>query len=103
VVLCGVSPLIWRRLLVRNDGTIADLYATPPPRSGLDRRALELLFVIESRECGVANSVASAPRQPARGAAGRCRPPSRERFLYGEQLARISLVLVNDLRAVVGG
>jgi hypothetical protein len=61
VVLCGVSPLIWRRLLVRNDGTIADLYAIPPPRSGLDRRALELLFVIESRECGVANSVASAP------------------------------------------
>jgi hypothetical protein len=28
VVLRGVSPLIWRRLLVRADTTIADLHAT---------------------------------------------------------------------------
>src|SRR5437868_14571076 len=28
VVLRGVSPLIWRRLLVRSDSTIADLHAT---------------------------------------------------------------------------
>ena len=28
VVLRGISPLIWRRLLVRSDSTIADLHAT---------------------------------------------------------------------------
>jgi hypothetical protein len=28
VVLRGVSPLIWRRLLVRSDSTIADLHTT---------------------------------------------------------------------------
>jgi hypothetical protein len=28
VVLRGVSPLIWRRLLLRSDSTIADLHAT---------------------------------------------------------------------------
>jgi hypothetical protein len=28
VVLRGISPLIWRRLLVRNDSSIADLHAT---------------------------------------------------------------------------
>ncbi len=28
VVLLGISPLIWRRLLVRSDSTIADLHHT---------------------------------------------------------------------------
>jgi hypothetical protein len=28
VVLRGISPVIWRRLLVRSDATIADLHAT---------------------------------------------------------------------------
>ena len=28
VVLRGISPLIWRRILVRSDSTIADLHAT---------------------------------------------------------------------------
>ena len=28
VVLRGISPLTWRRLLVRGDATIADLHAT---------------------------------------------------------------------------
>ena len=27
-VLLGISPIIWRRLLVRGDSTIADLHAT---------------------------------------------------------------------------
>ena len=28
VVLLGISPMIWRRLLVRSDSTIADLHDT---------------------------------------------------------------------------
>jgi len=28
VVLRGISPLIWRRLLVRSDSTVADLHST---------------------------------------------------------------------------
>ena len=29
VVLRGISPLIWRRLLLRSDQSIADLHADP--------------------------------------------------------------------------
>ncbi len=52
VVLRGVSPLIWRRLLVRSDSTIADLHATLQRALGWSDEHLNR-FVIHSREYGV--------------------------------------------------
>jgi len=52
VVLRGVSPLIWRRLLVRSDSTIADLHATFQLALGWSDEHLNR-FVIRGHECGV--------------------------------------------------
>ncbi len=52
VVLRGVSPLIWRRLLVRSDSTIADLHATFQRVLGWTDEHLNR-FVIHGREYGV--------------------------------------------------
>jgi hypothetical protein len=52
VVLRGVSPLIWRRLLVRSDSTIADLHATFQRVLGWADEHLNR-FVIHGREYGV--------------------------------------------------
>lgn len=55
VVLRGVSPLIWRRLLVRSDSTIADLHATLQLALGWSDDHLNR-FVIHGREYGVAHA-----------------------------------------------
>src|SRR5438270_3309030 len=52
VVLRGVSPLIWRRLLVRSDSSIADLHATFQLAFGWSDEHLNR-FVIHGREYGV--------------------------------------------------
>jgi hypothetical protein len=52
VVLRGVSPLIWRRLLVRSDSTIADLHASLQLVLGWSDEHLNR-FVIQGREYGV--------------------------------------------------
>ena len=52
VVLRGVSPLIWRRLLVRSDSTIADLHTTLQRALGWSDEHLNR-FVIHGREYGV--------------------------------------------------
>src|SRR6266849_7288010 len=52
VVLRSVSPLIWRRLLVRSDSTIADLHATFQLALGWSDEHLNR-FVIHGREYGV--------------------------------------------------
>ena len=52
VVLRGVSPLIRRRLLVRGDGSIADLHATLQLAFGWSDEHLNR-FVIHGREYGV--------------------------------------------------
>jgi len=51
VVLRGVSPLIWRRLLVRSDSTIADLHATLQIALGWSDEHLHR-FVIQERPYG---------------------------------------------------
>jgi len=52
VVLRGVSPLIWRRVLVHRDSTIADLHATFQRVLGWTDEHLNR-FVIHGREYGV--------------------------------------------------
>jgi len=52
VVLRGVSPLIWRRLLVRSDSSIADLHSTLQISLGWTNEHLNR-FAIHGREYGV--------------------------------------------------
>lgn len=52
VVLRGVSPLIWRRLLVRGDDTIADLHVFLQVALGWSDEHLNQ-FVIHGREYGI--------------------------------------------------
>lgn len=54
VVLRGVSPLIWRRLLVRTDSSIADLHTTLQISLGWTDEHLNR-FVIHGREYGVSH------------------------------------------------
>jgi hypothetical protein len=54
VVLRGVSPLVWRRLLVRSDTTIADLHTTLQTALGWSDEHLNR-FVIHGREYGVSH------------------------------------------------
>ncbi len=54
VVLRGISPLIWRRLLVRGDSTLADLHATVQTALGWSDEHLNR-FVIHGREYGVSH------------------------------------------------
>jgi hypothetical protein len=51
-VLRGVSPLIWRRLLVPATTTIADLHAVLPAAFGWADEHLHR-FVIHGREYGI--------------------------------------------------
>jgi len=51
VVLRGISPLIWRRLLVRGDSTIADVHATLQTAFGWSGEHLHR-FVILGRVYG---------------------------------------------------
>jgi Plasmid pRiA4b ORF-3-like protein len=43
-VLLGISPIIWRRLLVRGDSTIADLHVTLQTAFGWSDDHLHLSF-----------------------------------------------------------
>ena len=54
VVLRGISPLIWRRLLVRSDSTVADLHATLQTALGWSDEHLNR-FVVHAREYGVSH------------------------------------------------
>ena len=54
VVLRAVSPLIWRRVLIRSDATIADLHMTLQTALGWTDEHLNR-FVIHGREYGVSH------------------------------------------------
>jgi Plasmid pRiA4b ORF-3-like protein len=47
VWLCEISPLIWRRLLVRSDSTIADLHHTLQIAMGWDDAHLHRIESME--------------------------------------------------------
>jgi Plasmid pRiA4b ORF-3-like protein len=53
VVLLGISPIIWRRLLVRSDSTIADLHDTLQITFGWSDDHLHC-FIIHGRQHGIA-------------------------------------------------
>src|ERR671933_1216406 len=53
VVLRGLSPLVWRRLLVRTDSTIADLHNVLQASFGWSDDHLHR-FEIQGREYGIA-------------------------------------------------
>jgi Plasmid pRiA4b ORF-3-like protein len=53
VVLLGISPIIWRRLLVRSDSTIADLHHTLQITFGWSDDHLHR-FLIHGRQYGIA-------------------------------------------------
>jgi hypothetical protein len=48
VVLCGVSPLVWRRLLVVSTTSIAELHEILPARSGALPNSVSTLKLILS-------------------------------------------------------
>jgi hypothetical protein len=76
VVLRGISPLIWRRLLVRGDSTIADLHRTLQIAFGWSNEHLHR-FVIQGREHGAESLV-----DPRRVHLSDLGLRLRERFLY---------------------
>ena len=52
-VLLGISPIIWRRLLVRGDSTIADLHGTLQTAFGWSDDHLHR-FLIHGKQYGIA-------------------------------------------------
>jgi pRiA4b ORF-3-like protein len=82
VVLRGVSPLIWRCLLVRSDSTIADLHATFQLALGWSDEHLNR-FVIYGREYGVWHAGGLGFRDdPRRVRLADLGLRARERFVY---------------------
>jgi hypothetical protein len=76
IALRGISPLIWRRLLVRGDSTIADLHRTLQIAFGWSDEHLHR-FVIHGREHGAESLV-----DPRRVHLSDFGLRLRERFLY---------------------
>jgi len=82
VVLRGVSPLIWRRLLVQSDSTIADLHASLQLVLGWSDEHLNR-FVIHGREYGVWHDGGIGFRDhPRHVRLANLGLRARERFLY---------------------
>src|SRR5258708_9553364 len=70
LVLRGISPLIWRRILVRSDSTIADLHATLQLALGLSDDHLHR-FVAHGREYGISYAGGLSFRNVVKGANAR--------------------------------
>jgi hypothetical protein len=105
VVLRAVSPLIWRRLLVRSDTTIADVHSTLQTAFGWTDEHLNR-FVIHGREYGVSHDGGIGfdddPRHVHLADLGL---RARERFLYEYDFTdgwqhdvRVERILPLDLR-----
>jgi hypothetical protein len=105
VVVRAVSPLIWRRLLVRSDATIADMHSTLQTAFGWTDEHLNR-FVIHGREYGVSHDGGIGfdddPRHVRLADLGL---RARERFLYEYDFTdgwqhdvRVERILPLDLR-----
>jgi hypothetical protein len=105
VVLRAVSPLIWRRLLVRSDTTIADMHGTLQTAFGWTDEHLNR-FVVHGREYGVRHDggigFGDDPRHVRLADLGL---RARERFLYEYDFTdgwqhdvRVERILPLDLR-----
>jgi len=82
VVLRGVSPLVWRRLLVCGDSTVADVHAVFQLCFGWSDEHLHR-FVIHGREYGIAHLGGVAFRDDARRVRlDRLALRTGERFVY---------------------
>src|SRR6266849_2319235 len=82
VVLRGISPLIWRRILVRSDSTIADLHATLQLALGWSDDHLHR-FVAHGREYGISHAGGLSFRDdPHEVRLGDLGLRAGERFLY---------------------
>ena len=82
ITMRGISPLIWRRVLVRSDTTIARLHAIMQMTMGWEGLHLHR-FRIQGRAYGVARlGGLSFPDDPAQVRLSRFRLRSGERFLY---------------------
>src|SRR4051794_36354332 len=82
VVLRGISPLIWRRLLVRDDSTIADLHYALQIAFGWTDTHLHR-FVIHGKDYGIARlGGLSFAGNPARVQLADLRLRPRERWAY---------------------
>jgi hypothetical protein len=81
-VLCGISPLVWRRLLVRSDSTVAQLHEVLQIAFGWDDEHLNR-FEIRGREYAVYRDGGSMIGIDARGMRLDCLKLRRlERFVY---------------------
>jgi hypothetical protein len=82
VVVRGVSPLIWRRLLIPADTTIAGLHAVLQTAFGWTGRHLHR-FVVQGREYGIGHvGGPSFDADPRRVRLGDLGLPPIERFTY---------------------
>src|SRR5712692_933904 len=104
-VLRAVSPLIWRRVLVRSDTTIADLHTTLQTAFGWTDEHLNR-FVIHGREYGVSHDGGIGFRDdPRHVRLADLGLRARERFLYEYDFTdgwqhdvRVERILPLDLR-----
>jgi hypothetical protein len=82
VVLRGISPMIWRRLLLRSDHSIADLHYTIQIAMGWTNSHLHR-FHIHGKDYGVAHEGGlTFSDDPERVLLGQFGFRLRERFLY---------------------
>ena len=96
VVLLGISPIIWGRLLVRSDSTIADLHETLQIAFGWSGDHLHLSFAKSATRsranyCGVCyyRSSSAVPRKLRDAALSRVLPPGRKTLTHPRKRLKI--------------
>src|SRR5215475_5745489 len=110
VVLLGISPIIWRRLLVRGDSTIADLHAALQTAFGWSGDHLHR-FLIHGKQYGVAYLGGITFRDdPRRIKLSDLGLRIKEKFLYEydfndqwRHLIRVEAIAADRTRSVLSG